>query len=324
MTDVAEKPLVTFALFAYNQERYIREAVEAALAQDYPNLEIIISDDCSSDLTFNLISNILSEYSGIHRVIFYKNEENLGLIGSVNKLFSIASGDLIVMAAGDDVSAPGRVSSLVDAWLANGKRADCVYSNCFVVNSNGDVIGSKDISFEAEKSLQDAVRDGVLVLGAVAAWTRRLWLSWGGINDRRVSEDSFLSIRAKLGGGLICVPENLVSYRKGASSWIISPKSASDVVEKGRILSRLIYRNAKSSYRACVSHGDDQLVRFARINLSRAAFYRFVYVGGASFFNLIVGAAVRRDVKLRLALVHIAYKFFPKLVLARFYFNPQS
>lgn len=39
-----EKPLVTFALFAYNQESCIREAVEGALAQDYENLEIILSD----------------------------------------------------------------------------------------------------------------------------------------------------------------------------------------------------------------------------------------------------------------------------------------
>ena len=46
-----ELPLLTFALFSYNQENYIRQAVEGALAQDYPRLEIIISDDCSQDET---------------------------------------------------------------------------------------------------------------------------------------------------------------------------------------------------------------------------------------------------------------------------------
>ena len=52
MTDeaipVTGAPLVTFALFAYNQERYVREAVEGAFAQTYQPLEIILSDDCSS------------------------------------------------------------------------------------------------------------------------------------------------------------------------------------------------------------------------------------------------------------------------------------
>jgi glycosyltransferase involved in cell wall biosynthesis len=47
-----DRSLVTFALFAYNQEKYIREAVEGALAQTYEPLEIILSDDCSSDRTF--------------------------------------------------------------------------------------------------------------------------------------------------------------------------------------------------------------------------------------------------------------------------------
>ena len=51
-TDAAptpDRPLVTFALFAYNQEQYIREAVEGAFSQTYEPLEIILSDDCSSD-----------------------------------------------------------------------------------------------------------------------------------------------------------------------------------------------------------------------------------------------------------------------------------
>jgi glycosyltransferase involved in cell wall biosynthesis len=46
-------PLVSLCIFTYNQEKYIREAVEGALSQDYPNLEIIISDDNSTDSTYD-------------------------------------------------------------------------------------------------------------------------------------------------------------------------------------------------------------------------------------------------------------------------------
>ena len=55
MIELLEFPLVTFALFTYNQERYVREAVEGVLAQTYEPLEIIISDDCSTDMTFSII-----------------------------------------------------------------------------------------------------------------------------------------------------------------------------------------------------------------------------------------------------------------------------
>ena len=58
MTDamnMSERPLVTFALFAYNQEKYIREAVEGAFSQTYQRMEIILSDDCSTDSTFDIL-----------------------------------------------------------------------------------------------------------------------------------------------------------------------------------------------------------------------------------------------------------------------------
>ena len=51
-------PLVTFALFAYNQEAFIREAVASALSQTYEPLEIILSDDCSTDRTFAIMQEL--------------------------------------------------------------------------------------------------------------------------------------------------------------------------------------------------------------------------------------------------------------------------
>ena len=49
------RPLITFALFAYNQEKYIEEAVQGAFLQTYSPLEIILSDDGSTDRTFEII-----------------------------------------------------------------------------------------------------------------------------------------------------------------------------------------------------------------------------------------------------------------------------
>ncbi len=49
------KPLVTFMLRTYNHERFIREAVRSALTQTYSPLQVVISDDCSQDRTFEII-----------------------------------------------------------------------------------------------------------------------------------------------------------------------------------------------------------------------------------------------------------------------------
>ncbi len=93
-------PLITFAIFAYNQEKYIRDAIEGAFAQDYSPLEIIISDDCSTDHTFEIIQQMVDEYSGPNVVRLNRNTDNLGLIAHVNKVFELANGDWIVAAAG--------------------------------------------------------------------------------------------------------------------------------------------------------------------------------------------------------------------------------
>ena len=69
-------PLVSFVLLTYNQELYVKQAVEGALKQDYPTLEIIISDDCSSDSTFEIIQSVVSTYSGKHKVTILRNSSN--------------------------------------------------------------------------------------------------------------------------------------------------------------------------------------------------------------------------------------------------------
>lgn len=112
-------PLVSFQIFTYNQEKFVEEAVRGALSQDYPNLEIIISDDCSSDRTFDIIKETVSNYNGPHKIILNRNETNLGLLTHYNKINHISHGEIIVMGSGDDVSLPNRTSVVVQVFLDN-------------------------------------------------------------------------------------------------------------------------------------------------------------------------------------------------------------
>ena len=84
---------------AYNQEEYIGQAIESALAQDYPNLEIVVSDDCSTDNIHLIIKN----YQNNPKVKFFRNERNLGMLGNYRKLLcEHATGDWVIMLDGDD------------------------------------------------------------------------------------------------------------------------------------------------------------------------------------------------------------------------------
>lgn len=131
----AEAPLVTFALFAYNQEQYIREAIEGAFSQDYENLEIILSDDCSTDNTFKIMEECAATYSGPHRVGVRQNLQNIGVAAHFDTLMREARGDLVVIAAGDDVSAPTRARKMVDAYIES-KNVTVIESVCENFNLN--------------------------------------------------------------------------------------------------------------------------------------------------------------------------------------------
>lgn len=80
-----DRPLVTFALFAYNQEKYIREAISGAFSQTYSPLEIIMSDDNSLDSTYEIMREEARAYQGPHKIILNRNSSNLGIAYHVNK-----------------------------------------------------------------------------------------------------------------------------------------------------------------------------------------------------------------------------------------------
>ena len=83
--NATDQPMVTFALFAYNQEKYIREAVKGAFSQTYEPLEIILSDDCSGDRTYEIMKEMAKEYDGPHRVILNRLDKNIGTIDQENQ-----------------------------------------------------------------------------------------------------------------------------------------------------------------------------------------------------------------------------------------------
>lgn len=222
----AGAPLVSFLVIAYNQEQWIEEAVCAALSQDYPNLEVIIADDCSPDNTWQVINRVVSTASSGHKVSLLRNEENLGIGGNVSEALKRASGELIVLAAGDDVSSPDRVSKIVAAWLDNGRPA-AVGSSLEVIDENGRPISIStdsrlaNYNFQAETTLEgeDAIRRHYLrrgciaVLGATLAYSALVFERFGVDLRDCHNEDLVLLGRALLLGGCLILPEKLIKHR---------------------------------------------------------------------------------------------------------------
>lgn len=210
-----ELPLVTFALFAYNQKKYIRDAVEGALAQDYPRLEIIISDDCSQDGTWAVIEDVVAGYAGPHTLVLNRNATNLGIGSHVNLIGSLARGRLVVLAAGDDLSLPNRTSALYSLWKNNGTCPACVYSDVEPIDEAGNhVLGWKESIYPGPHSLFSFADGNSRILGASTAYTRDVFTHFSPMSASVVHEDRVLPMRALLlGGKVLFAREKLIRYR---------------------------------------------------------------------------------------------------------------
>ena len=213
-------PKVSLILFSFNQEKTILEAAYSCLAQDSRGeLEILFSDDSSTDNTFDIIQTIKHEYQGNQHIKIHKNKSNLGIGAHYNQAIANTNGELIFTAAGDDISAPNRISTIVNAWLDNGKKADLITSDLQKIRTDGS---DAEKVIVADLSYWDTpekwVRKRPYVVGAAHAFTRRLHKQFGDFNSELVYEDQVMAFRASLAGGGLKIHEPLVLYREGGIS----------------------------------------------------------------------------------------------------------
>ena len=118
-------PKISVIVPIYNQAPFIRETVESVLSQDYPNLELLLSDDGSTDGT----SHILREYAGDEpeRVKVVASKHNTGIAGAFNRALHAHTGEYIAWLGGDDVMLPGKLSRQVAALEARPDAIGCCH-----------------------------------------------------------------------------------------------------------------------------------------------------------------------------------------------------
>lgn len=240
--NATERPLVTFALFAYNQEDYIREAVEGAFAQTYEPLEIILSDDCSSDGTYVIMQEMAAAYEGPHDVKIRQNVSNLGVGPHVSTVIEESSGEYIAFAAGDDISVPDRLSSAMDILSKLNADAPTRFGYSLLtctrlIDENGivfgDTYGPKALRrmrterkldahciFNLEKLLEGAYHTS----GPTRIIKKDLHMLFGSIGADCFTEDIVYLFRCALAGNVVYSTKRSVFYRKHSEN-LSAPKT---------------------------------------------------------------------------------------------------
>jgi alpha-1,3-rhamnosyltransferase len=131
-------PLVSIIVITYNSSKYVLETLESAKAQTYQNIELIITDDCSTDNTVELCSNWLS----VNKQRFVDTEivtspQNTGIPANCNRGTRAAKGLWIKFIAGDDLLATSCIKDNIE-FIKKRIQAKLVISNVIMFNDFGD------------------------------------------------------------------------------------------------------------------------------------------------------------------------------------------
>lgn len=271
MDDGRDKPPVTLVVMTYNQVRFVAPAVESALAQDYDGpLEIIITDDASTDGTAEELQRLVAGHAGRHRVRLNVNSRNLGLIAHLHKAFAMARHDLVVFAAGDDISRRDRVRRLADLHARTG--AWLLHSGFHFIDPQGAKLRHPDIptTFATAWTLQDVARSRGLFVGATAAYHKGLLRTFGPILERGAYEDLVMGFRAALLGRIARHDGRLVSYRLGTGiSMTAGPEGSKHEHELSVLLA--VYRQRLTDAKGFGLAFDDPVMEALRVSISAVA-----------------------------------------------------
>ncbi|MGI8459454.1 MAG: glycosyltransferase family 2 protein [Propionibacteriaceae bacterium] len=208
-------PQVTLGVPVYNGEHYLATALDSLLAQDHDSMEILVSDNASTDATPDIVRAAAERDS---RVRVIRQQENRGGVWNVNFLIAEGRGELFKWAYYDDVCQPHFVSSCVAALDSVGPGAVMAYTRAVTIGPEGEVLEERndaDLRLDAATphervhnllhSLANQTEFGLMRTAAVRR-TR-------GILPYIGSEMFFLTEMA-LQGGFVLVPETLLQLRR--------------------------------------------------------------------------------------------------------------
>jgi glycosyltransferase involved in cell wall biosynthesis len=131
-------PLVTVFVGCYNQSRFVEECLDSVRHQTYPNLQVIIFDDCSKDNSVSVIDTWLKKHGLDWQ--FLPHKRNLGICARLNEVLRLARGKYISMVAADDVWLPDKTARQVKMMEQTSDDLGVLYSDAFQIDENGETL----------------------------------------------------------------------------------------------------------------------------------------------------------------------------------------
>lgn len=166
MEKIDSKPLVSVLMPCYNHQAFVAEAIESVLAQTYPNIELIVIDDGSTDGTWEEVERLRAkgEFIALSRA-------NKGLIETIKELRAMAHGEYIGILASDDRYYPDKIEAMVKCFQEHPSAGLCV-AHTDKIDEQGNVLGQIAGEYDGKGRLFDLLLWGRVNVSYVATLVR--------------------------------------------------------------------------------------------------------------------------------------------------------
>ena len=210
--DRTREPLVSIGVPVYNGEAGLARALDSLLNQDYANLEIIISDNGSTDAT-PLISQAYAARDS--RVRVYRSASNMGMSWNFNRVFELAHGKYFMWAAHDDDRDPSFVSACVARLEASPSAVLCQAHTAMYIQGRPELLSINNLdSFQGVTSTVARYRQTLSRFPATAFYGvyRRSAMKKTRVFQKHVASDIAFVQELSMYGDFVQVPRVLFSY----------------------------------------------------------------------------------------------------------------
>lgn len=224
------KPLVSIAMCTYNGAKYLVQQLDSLLAQTYPAIEIVITDDASSDGTGVILQQYAAQHSNIRFVV---NEKNIGYNKNFEKAIGLCRGDFIAISDQDDIWEPAKIEIMMQQWPGDA---------AFVYSLSGNFT---DADFAGRKEAPNVVYTDVddvhkLVFNSPvhghACMFKKELMQLCTPFPADIFYDWWMSMHAAATGVVGCIPQTLTWHRSHSSNSSRNITSIKDENERNQQL----------------------------------------------------------------------------------------
>jgi len=233
----SDLPLVSVAIPAYNQESFVEQALESVLAQDYPELQIVVGDDGSRDRTPAILREYKKRHPGAFKLVL--GEANQGITANCNAILDACEGKYVAWLGGDDLFKAGKVRAQVEAMEAHPSATISHHPVEWFDSASGVTIGIANGGDRTWHDIEELVCKGCFGSGTSVMHRREAAPAHGFRRELPCASDWLFFIEIALAGEVLVLDVPLSRYRHHPKQISVGTPSAQVFMDALRTLDLL-------------------------------------------------------------------------------------